>query len=222
MANFHDSRVHGPQALAELIIVEGDSAAAAVCAVRDPRFQAVLAMQGKAVNARRASRSRVFRSPWLRQIATLLGEAAGTPLPLGDLRFERVILLMDPDADGIHAGALLQIFFHDCMPALLDRHRVWMVHAPWAEIRCPGEPPLLSFQPQEFHEQCQRMDELGVACERIRHRGLATITPLVLAECCVDPATRRAHPLSMRDAALAIEIFGAQRQRRDRGSWLGD
>ena len=79
------------------------------------------------------------------------------------------------------------------LTALLDRHRVWMVHAPWAEIRCPGEPPLLSFQPQEFHEQCQRMDELGVACERIRHRGLATITPLVLAECCVDPATRRAH-----------------------------
>ncbi len=31
---------------------------------------------------------------------------------------------MDSDADGIHAAALPQIFFHDCMPVLLEQGRL--------------------------------------------------------------------------------------------------
>ena len=37
-----DSAEHGPGSGAELFVVEGDSAAAAVARVRDPRLQAVL------------------------------------------------------------------------------------------------------------------------------------------------------------------------------------
>ncbi len=208
--SFHrDCAEHAPGAPAELFIVEGDSAADAVCAVRDARLQAVFALQGKPVNARRASRGRVARSPWLAQIAALLGDAPGTALPLGDLRYERVILLMDPDADGIHAAALLQIFFHDCMPVLLEQGRIVMVHAPWAEIRRAGEPPLLSFHEPQFRRQCQQLEQAGVAFERIRHRGLGTISPALLERCCVNPATRLAHPLSVADAALAVQVFAA-------------
>ncbi len=209
MAAYFDCAEHAPAAPAELIIVEGDSAAAAVCAVRNARLQAVLAMQGKPVNARRATRSRVARSPWLAQIAALLGDAPGTALPLGDLRYERVIILMDPDADGIHAGALLQIFFLDYMPVLLEQQRILMVHAPWAEIRRQEQAPLLSFHEPQFRQQCQQLERAAVAFERIRHRGLGTISPALLERCCVNPATRLAHPLSVEDAALAVQVFAA-------------
>ncbi|MCU0760912.1 MAG: toprim domain-containing protein [Steroidobacteraceae bacterium] len=211
MAACRDSLEHAPGAPAELIIVEGDAAADAVCAVRDPRLQAVLAMQGKPVNARRAPRGRVARSPWLAQIATLLGDAPGTALPLGELRYARVVILMDPDADGIHAGALLQIFFHECMPVLLEQRRILVVHPPWAEIRRPGAPPLLSFHELEFREQCRQLDQEGAAFERIRHRGLGTITPELLRRCCVDPATRRARAIGIEDAAMAVEVFAGGR-----------
>jgi DNA gyrase/topoisomerase IV subunit B len=204
-----DCAEHAPGAPAELILVEGDSAAEAVCAVRDPRLQAVLAMQGKPVNARRASRARVARSPWLAQIAALLGDAPGTALPLGDLRYERVVILMDPDADGIHAGALLQIFFHDCMPVLLEQRRILIVHAPWAEIRRPGAPPLLSFHEREFRRQCEQLERAGTAFERLRHRGVGTITPALLERHCVNPETRLAQALSLEDAALAVQVFAA-------------
>ena len=202
-----DSLQHAPGSPAELIIVEGDAAADSVCAVRDPRLQAVLALQGKPVNAGRAPRGRVARSPWLAQIAALLGDAPGTALPLGELRYERVLILMDPDADGIHAGALLQIFFHECMPVLLEQRRIVMVHAPWAEIRRAGAAPLLSFHEPEFRQQCQQLERAGAVFERIRHRGLGTITPELLRHCCVDPATRRARSLSVEDAALALRVF---------------
>lgn len=211
MSACHDSLEHAPASNAELIVVEGDSAAAAVCAVRDPRLQAVFAMQGKPVNAARAPRSRVAQSPWLRQIAALLGDAPGTALPLGELRYQRVILLMDPDADGIHVAALLQIFFHECMPTLLEQGRVLIVHAPWAELRRPGMPPLLSFHDAQFREQCRRLEQDGEAFERIRFRGLGTLTPAVLERCCVNPVTRRARTLSIADAALAASVFAASR-----------
>jgi DNA gyrase subunit B len=211
MASCHDCTEHAPGAPAELIIVEGESAAEAVCSVRNRRLQAVLAMQGKPVNAGRATRSRVARSPWLAQIAGLLGNSPGTALPLGELRYERVIILMDPDADGIHAGALLQIFFHEFMQPLLAQGHVMIVHAPWAEIRRPGDPSLLSFSAAEFSWQCRQLDQSGQTAQRIRFRGLGTITPEVLDRYCVNPLTRLGHTLSVADAALALHMFGAVR-----------
>jgi DNA gyrase subunit B len=202
-----DCREHAPASASELFIVEGDSAAEAVCAVRDTRFQAVLALQGKPVNALKSSSRRVMTSPTLSALTEVLGSAPGTALPLGTLRFEKILILMDPDADGIHAGALLQIFLLRYMPSLLDERRVFIVHAPWGEIRRPGELPLVSFQPEEFHQQSQaQRGALGV--ERIRSRGLGTITPELLRHHCVDPISRRARELTRLDAQMAAAILG--------------
>jgi DNA gyrase subunit B len=205
---FYESQIHLPEGDAELYIVEGDSAAEAVSAVRNQRLQAVFALQGKPMNAMRAAPGKLMRSPWLAALTALLGDAPGTALPLGTLRYSRVFMLMDPDADGIHAAALLQIFLFKYMPALLEAGQIAIVHAPWGEIRRRGHPPLLSFHATEYQQQCRALlAEANV--ERIRHRGLGTITPNVLAETCVNPATRRASVLTLADAALAVKVFGS-------------
>ena len=54
-----DSRLHGTGT--ELFIVEGDSAASMVANLRDAQFQAVLPMQGKPLNAAKASVTAGFR-----------------------------------------------------------------------------------------------------------------------------------------------------------------
>lgn len=204
-----DSLEHLPDAPAELFVVEGDSAAKAVCAVRDARFQAVLWLQGKPMNALRASSRRLLTSPWLRGLTQVLGSAPGTALPLGELRYERVILLLDPDADGIHAGALLQMFFLRCMRPLLDQGRVAIVHAPWGEVRGAGETSQLAYHEADFQALCRAAKaraEPQLVC--VRHRGLGTIRPAVLAATCVAPATRRLGYLSAADAEYAARVFG--------------
>ena len=210
IANFADSLRHQPEAPAELFVVEGDSAANAVCAVRDPQLQAVMPLQGKPMNAMRVSPRRLLTSPWLQGLTQLLGSAPGTALPLGELRYERVILLLDPDADGIHAGALLQIFFYHCMRSLLADGRVAIVHAPWGEFQQPGRAPLLAYSEPEFQTlgRAQTADGKSTG-HRIRHRGLGTITPAILGQTCVDPATRRMHVLSLADVEHAVRLFGA-------------
>ena len=66
-----ESQRHG--AGCELFLVEGESAAGAVAAVRDARTQAVLACQGKPLNAWRATPARVAAYPLYPQLASALG-----------------------------------------------------------------------------------------------------------------------------------------------------
>ena len=137
----------------------------------------------------------------------MLGDSPGTALPLGELRFRRVLLLLDPDADGIHASALLQIFFLQCMRVLLEQGRVAIVHAPWGEIRRPGAVPALSFHAEEYQQQCRDLGQ-GQGVERIRYRGLGSITPDILERCCVNPTTRKSRVLGVADAEHAASLFG--------------
>lgn len=206
-----DSLQHAPAAPAELFIVEGESAARAVVNVRDAKIQAVLPLQGKPVNALKASPARVRGSPWLAALTAALGTAPGTSLPLGDLRYERVILLMDPDADGIHAGALVQIFFLRYMRRLLEDKRVAIVHAPWGEVRLPGKAPLLAFHEVEFQQLCRAHRPDGIKQgDHVRYRGLGTITPAVLERVCVNPSSRTVYDLTIADAEHAARVFSSR------------
>ena len=65
-----DSQQHGPEA--ELLLVEGESAAQSVAAVRQSLRQAVLPLQGKPLNAWRASERKVAESPLFGQLAQAL------------------------------------------------------------------------------------------------------------------------------------------------------
>jgi len=213
-AKLFDSLRHAPEVDAELFVVEGDSAAEAVCAVRNVGFQAVLPIQGKPTNALRASRRRILANPWLAAFTAALGNAAGTALPLGELRYRRLLLLLDPDADGIHTGALLQIFLHQFMRPLFERRQVEIVHAPWGEIRAVDVEPLLAFHEAEFQRLCrEQRSTTPTRLECIRHRGVGTITPTVLERTCINPTTRRTHVLTTADVEAAIAVFGGEARR---------
>jgi len=219
----HDCTLHGPGSGAELFIVEGDSACAAVAAVRDPHRQAVLPLQGKPLNAVRARPARVAADPFLGALARALGLAAAGPTPAprpepesagcalpAALRYERVLLLHDPDADGIHIGALLLMFFDRWMPALLDAGCIERVHAPMGEVHgAPGTLPAVAFGDAHLRALCDRARTLqGSACVARRYRGLGGISPAVLRATCVDPSTRMTSVLDAGDACHAARVFG--------------
>ena len=209
-----DCLLHGPESGAELFVVEGRSAADAVRAVRDPRRQAVLPLQGKPLNGARATAARVAADPFLGALAAALGTGRGEACSLAGLRYERVLLLHDPDADGIHIGALLLMHVARWHAPLLEAGRVERVHAPLGEVRaCPGEPPAPAFGDAHWRVLCERARARhGDAVVAVRHRGLAAISPGTLRATCVDPATRLTTVLDATDARLAAAAFGATRR----------
>ena len=206
-----DSRRHGTGT--ELFIVEGDSAASTVAALRDGQFQAVLPMQGKPLNAIKASAEKVAAYPLFKALNESLGIDHSRPTAdlfvWDDLRFERLVLLFDPDADGIHSGALMLMFVYQYLRPLLDQGRVLMIHAPWVQISLTEQQPLYAYSEAQALALTQQLRAQGKTPQVVRYRGLSGIDRAILMQTCIDPATRNARVMTEQDALAAIEIFGA-------------
>jgi DNA gyrase subunit B/topoisomerase-4 subunit B len=193
----------------ELFVVEGESAALAVTRVRDATSQAVLAMQGKPLNAIKATEKKLAAHPLFTALTDSLGTGRGDAFDLARLRYARVLLLMDPDADGIHCGVLMLMFFHRWMRPLLDAGHVEIVRPPWGEVvPADGGPPRHACSEAEFQAVSAAVRARGPATAR-RFRGLAAIEPKLLLETCIAPATRRTDRISTAEAAAMIEVFGS-------------
>ena len=197
-----------PDVPLELFVVEGESAALAVGRVRDATTQAVLPMQGKPLNASKATERRVAAQPFFSALSAALGSGWGDSCDASRLRYERVLLLMDPDADGIHCGLLLLIYFHRWMRPLLDAGRVAIVRPPWGEVLpASGGPARRAWSEEEFVSLADRERGRGPVTAR-RFRGLAAIDPVLLRESCVSPVSRRTESIDTARAVAMIELFG--------------
>jgi DNA gyrase subunit B len=215
-AKLLDCQLHGPGSGAELLLVEGDSALASVAAVRDESCQAVLALQGKPLNAWVATAARVAQHAQYK----LLAQALGLPSPttvldqsvLPTLRFERIALLLDPDADGIHIGALLLLYLQRWLPLLISTGRVIQLRAPMFELVCAvtGDVQHADNPPQRQALAARMTGTANGAPPRVlAHRGLGSIAPDVLRRRCVVPATRQAQVIGDADVQAVIAVFGS-------------
>lgn len=206
-AKFSDSQAHG--AGCELILVEGDSAARSVLAVRDARTQAVLPLQGKPLNAWRADAAKVRDNILYTQIAEALGlpdavmdEAADGP---HSLRFERVVLLFDPDADGIHITALMLLYFARWLPVLLECGQVWIVRPPMFTLTNTVIGAEVQAYSPEHRDALKRA--MGGQADCHRHLGLGSLPPELLRRTCVDVRTRQSRSASVEDVEAVLANF---------------
>lgn len=192
----------------ELLLVEGDSASKSVAQVRDRQFQAVLPMQGKPMNATKASDASIRKNQWYAALIDSLGVGWHAE-DIADLRYDRVLFLFDPDADGIHCGALMLMFFDVYLRPLLDSNRVSLIKPPMFEISAHGYSDTIHAYSEDHLQRIQT----ALAAKKIdhshhRYRGLASINGNTLRESCVDPESRTAYLLQHSDALAAKSIFG--------------
>jgi DNA gyrase/topoisomerase IV subunit B len=204
VAKLIDCGAHGPGSGAELFLVEGDSAATAVARVRDAVTQAVLPMQGKPLNAARASRGKVLAHPFFGPLVAALDAGFEKQCDPRQIRYQRVLVLTDPDADGIHCGFLVLLFFHRWLRPLLDAGRIEIVRPPWGEAVVDGR-SRLAFSEPELALLAEQARAAGPATVR-RFRGLAALDAAVLRESCIAAGTRRTSVVSAADVAAMIEI----------------
>ena len=206
----HDCRLHGVESGAELFVVEGDSASKSVCRVRDKQYQAVIPMQGKPMNAMKSSKQAVQRYTLFASLVDAIGAGWDDDLDLSRMRFSRIILLFDPDADGIHCGALVSLFFYRWMRPVIESGRLFTIRPPLFEILSPktGE-TIYAYGESQYKQICEELQRLQITFESRRYRGLASMNEKALISTCIDPATRNLQTLSTLDAETAIRVFMA-------------
>lgn len=208
----HDCRAKSPTSDNELLIVEGDSASKSVLRLRNADTQAVLPMQGKPMNARRSSVGSVRRNPLFSHLVQSLHAGFDTDFVVDQLAYRRIALLFDPDADGIHCGVLMSLFFDRWMPGLIEAGRLHIIRPPLFELiwHDPNSDrqTVFAYTEDDLTDRRTELEAAGASdLSTKRYRGLGSVPGELLKQSCLDPTTRTMYPVTPADIESMVRIF---------------
>jgi|TARA_B100001079_G_scaffold159278_1_gene136568 DNA gyrase subunit B len=198
-----DCRVHGPDA--ELVIVEGDSAAGPAKMGRNSENTAILPLRGKVVNAGKATLKQVLDNAEAQSLFTAIGAGQGKDFDLDSVRYGRIIILCDADVDGSHIRCLLLTLIHEYMQPLLEAGRVYAAQPPLYSCRV-GDTLHRAFTEEERDAITAELTKGRRKATNLtwnRFKGLGEMNVDELAECALDRDSRVLRRLTMEDARQA-------------------
>ncbi|MFT8358997.1 MAG: toprim domain-containing protein, partial [Bifidobacterium aquikefiri] len=202
----------GNDDIAELFIVEGDSALGTAKAARNSMFQALLPIRGKILNVQKASLNQMLSNKECAAIIQVVGAGSGASFDIEQARYNKIIMMTDADVDGAHIRILLLTLFYRYMRPLIEAGRVYAAVPPLHRIALAGKHKGEYIYTYSDDELAQRLSDLRK--QRIdfredvqRYKGLGEMDADQLADTTMDPRTRMLRRIRMEDAENASGVF---------------
>jgi DNA gyrase subunit B len=146
-----DCSVKDPS-LAEIFIVEGDSAGGSAVSARDRNTQAILPLRGKILNVEKSRIDKVLANTEIQALITAIGTGVRDEFDITKARYHKIVLLTDADVDGAHIRTLaLTLLFREMQP---------LIEAGYVYI---AKPPLYRLTRGKTHRYIERETELEEA-----------------------------------------------------------
>ena len=202
----------GNDDVAELFIVEGDSALGTAKAARNSGFQALLPIRGKILNVQKASLSQMLSNKECAAIIQVVGAGSGASFDIEQARYNKVIMMTDADVDGAHIRILLLTLFYRYMRPLIEYGHVYAAVPPLHRIALTGAHKgeyIYTNSDDELAGKLADLDKKHISYNEDiqRYKGLGEMDADQLADTTMDPRTRMLRRIRMEDAEQASQIF---------------
>lgn len=189
----------------ELFIIEGESAGGSSRQGRDRRFQAILPLRGKILNAERAHLNRLLSSKEIKSLIIALGTAVSEDFDLSKLRYHKIVIMCDSDVDGQHIVTLLLTLFYRYFKPIIDKGFLYVAQPPLYKIKS-GKQVKYAYVEGEKEEVLKKFkDPNKVSIQR--YKGLGEMNPGELWETTLNPENRVLKQVDIGDAQEADKIF---------------
>ncbi len=200
-----DCRTKDP-ALAEMYIVEGDSAGGSARQGRDSYYQAILPLRGKILNVEKASSNKIVNNREILTMIQAIGTNVGKEFNIATARYHKIVIMTDADVDGAHIRTLLLTFFFRYMRPLIENGYVYVAQPPLYKIS-HGRKVAYAYSDEERDRKLLEFANMPGKPSIQRYKGLGEMDAEQLWETTMDPKNRVFLQITLEDAEKAEEVF---------------
>ena len=188
---------------AEIFFCEGDSAAGGAKETKAPN-QAIMPLRGKIKNCTSLELADIIKSDIIKNILTCLGCGIGEHFDIKNLRYNRIIIMTDADADGSHIELLLVTLFLHHLPELILQGKVYAAVPPLFKTVTAKETKY--WAPSQMSEYKKYIRNHRSA-EITRYKGLGEMNSNELYETTMNPEHRQLVQLTTDNIAATLGLY---------------
>ena len=193
----------------EIYVTEGDSASGNLKSARNNEFQAVMPVRGKILNCQKNTLDKIQKNAEIMTMIEAFGLKADTKTmkltyDKDSLRYGKIIIAADGDADGSHIRNLFYTFIWNFCPQLIQEGYVYALVAPLYKITMGKDTYLYLRDDKELAEFQEK--NRGKKYQVNRFKGLGEMSEDE-TEILVDPGLRVLNQVTVEEAKKADVLF---------------
>lgn len=192
-----------------LLIVEGNSAAAAMAIARDEKHYGILAIRGKIINCLSNSEDKIFENEEIKLLLSAMNIIPGKYNP-SKLRYGRIAICSDADSDGYHIGLLIMSALQYLAPEFIQEHRLCWLRSPLYVVT-NGKKHSYFYSDEEFDKV-----RTQIKGDVSREKGLGALSAAKAKESMFNPENQRMDILIPNDDSIQMlyDLMGTDVQPR--------